>query len=63
MPYAVFIVRGYANHGTPEANWGDLFTTVLRGCIRLLPDQGKKFNLLARENRRRGVWATIKKGP
>ncbi len=62
MPYAVFIVGGYAIHGTPEGNWSQLGTPVSGGCIRLLPDQGKIFNRLVRASGRFGTWITVESG-
>ena len=62
MPYAVFILGGYAIHGTPKDNWGDLGSPVSGGCIRLLPENGKIFNRLVRLNGRRAVWVSVETG-
>lgn len=59
MPYAVFIRGGYAIHGTPQANWGQLGRPASHGCIRLHPDNAKVFNRLVRANGVAGSWITV----
>lgn len=59
MPYAVFILGGYAIHGTPRPNWPFLGSAVSAGCVRLLPANAKIFNRLVRANGRGGVWVTV----
>lgn len=59
MPYAVFIRRGYAIHGTPRANWAKLGQPASHGCIRLHPDNAKVFNRLVRANGIGQTWITV----
>lgn len=49
MPYAVFLVGGYAIHGTTEGNFKKLGTPASHGCLRLHPDNAKIFNRLVRK--------------
>jgi lipoprotein-anchoring transpeptidase ErfK/SrfK len=57
MPYAVFYHGPYAIHGTTAiANLG---TRASAGCIRLHPDNAKKFNRAVRANGRTQTWVTV----
>lgn len=59
MPYAVFIKGGFAIHGTPQGNWDKLGQKASHGCIRLHPDNAKKFNQLVRERGISATWITV----
>lgn len=59
MPFAVFIDGGFAIHGTPRGNWGKLGQRASHGCIRVHPDNGKRFNRLVRESGIRNTFITV----
>lgn len=60
MPYAVFIQGGFAIHGTPRSNWGQLGRRASHGCIRLYPDYAYRFNRLVRTYGIGGTWITVR---
>ncbi|MDO9180891.1 MAG: L,D-transpeptidase [Bacteriovorax sp.] len=59
MPYAVFVLGGYAIHGTTRGNFSKLGTPASHGCIRLHPDNGYIFNRLVRKYGLSKVWVTV----
>jgi hypothetical protein len=59
MPYAVFVLGGYAIHGTTSGNFSRLGTPASHGCIRLHPDNGYIFNRLVRKYGLSKVWVTV----
>ena len=59
MPYAVFIEGGYALHGTPRDNWSKLGKRASHGCVRMHPENGKKFNQLVRQAGVAKTWITV----
>jgi lipoprotein-anchoring transpeptidase ErfK/SrfK len=59
MPYAVFISGGYAIHGTGKGSWKRLGTKASHGCIRIHPDNAKKFNELVRAYGVANTWITV----
>ena len=59
MPYAVFIKGGFAIHGTPKSNWPKLGQRASHGCIRLHPNNGKRFNRLVRGAGIKNTWITV----
>ena len=59
MPYAVFIYRSYAIHGTPEGNWKYLGAKASHGCIRIHPDYAQYFNSIVRDAGVANVWVTV----
>lgn len=59
MPYAVFLIGGYAIHGTTKGNWPMLGKPASHGCIRLHPDNAFIFNRLTRAYGVGSVWVTI----
>lgn len=61
MPYAVFIYKGYAIHGTLEANFKKLGTPASHGCVRLHSDNAKIFNRLVREYGAQQTWVSVVK--
>lgn len=59
MPYAVFIWKGYAIHGTARSNWPMLGRRASHGCIRLHPDNARIFNRLVRDYGINQSWVTV----
>ncbi len=59
MPYAVFISGGFAFHGTPQGNWGNLGRPASHGCIRLHPDNAWRLNNLIRQYGVSNTWVTV----
>lgn len=59
MPYAVFLYKGYAIHGTTTGNFSKLGTTASHGCVRLHPDNGFIFNRLVRAQGIQNTWVSI----
>ncbi len=59
MPYAVFVLGGYAIHGTTPGNFSKLGKRASHGCIRLHPDNGKIFNELVRRVGLENTWVTV----
>lgn len=57
MPYAVFYHGPYAFHGTTAIP--KLGTPASAGCVRLHPDNAKKFNRAVRAHGRTQTWVTI----
>lgn len=57
MPYAVFYYGPYAIHGTTAI--AKLGNPVSAGCVRLHPDNAKKFNRAVRAHGRTQTWVTI----
>ncbi len=59
MPYAIFIYKGYAIHGTPKNNWPLLGKRASHGCIRVHPDNAKIVNRLVRKHGIKNTWITV----
>jgi len=59
MPYAVFLHKGYAIHGTPKSNWLKLGTKASHGCVRMHPDHGKIFNRFVRQYGVAATWVAV----
>lgn len=59
MPYAVFLHKGYAIHGTPKNNWPKLGTKASHGCVRMHPDHGKIFNRFVRQYGAGAIWVAV----
>ncbi|MGZ3775687.1 MAG: L,D-transpeptidase [Pseudobdellovibrionaceae bacterium] len=59
MPYAVFIEGGFAVHGTPAGNWRKLGKKASHGCIRMHPENAKRFNRLVRKFGIYQTWITV----
>lgn len=59
MPYAIFIVDGFAIHGTPRSNWSRLSRQASHGCIRVHPDTMIIIHRLVRKYGIRKSWITV----
>lgn len=59
MPYAVFIYKGYAIHGTTVGNFAKLGTPASHGCVRLHSDNALIFNRLVRGQGVLSTWVSI----
>lgn len=59
MPYAVFINGGFAIHGTGKRNWSALGKPASHGCVRLHPENARRFNRRVREVGVDNVWITV----
>lgn len=59
MPYAIFIVGGFAVHGTSKSNWPKLGAKASHGCIRLHPDNAKYLNRLIRASGIYNTWVSV----
>lgn len=59
MPYAVFILGGFAIHGTPAGNWPKLGKRASHGCVRVHPDNAQIFNRLVRQYGIAQTWVTV----
>lgn len=60
MPYAVFLLGGYAIHGTTPGNFPKLGTVASHGCIRLHPDNAKIFYELVKLIGLKNTWVTVR---
>lgn len=60
MPYAVFILGGYAIHGTTPGNFAKLGSPASHGCIRLHPVNARIFYELVKLMGLNNTWITIK---
>lgn len=60
MPYVVFILGGYAIHGTTPGNFDKLGTPASHGCIRLHPVNARIFYELVKITGLADTWVTVK---
>jgi len=60
MPYAVFVLGGYAIHGTTPGKFARLGTVASHGCIRLHPDNGRLFYELGKLIGLKNTWVTVR---
>lgn len=60
MPYAVFVLGGYAIHGTTPGNFSKLGTVASHGCIRLHPDNARVFYELVKMIGLRNTWVRVR---
>lgn len=60
MPYAVFVLGGYAIHGTTPGNFPKLGTVASHGCIRLHPDNARIFYELVKLIGLKNTWVTVR---
>lgn len=59
MPYAVFLRGGYAIHGTTKGSIPKLGKKASHGCVRLHPDDAKKFYDLVNSVGLENTWVTV----
>ncbi len=59
MPYAMFVIGGYAIHGTTTGNIKYLGRPASHGCIRLHPDNAKILFDLVNEVGYQNTWVSI----